>query len=262
MRYNIGIFIFLQLIMPFLSVAQSLIEKEINVLDDKDNNVIFYFARISDSSGVADISKFRLIKNKGNIPFCTIENHNTKIVDIKYHNMKSYSSEVYNDFEYIYDESINTYICFFTYKTQINNVFRRYYLALKENNWIVFKVQNRFLTESDLINNIKLDSSFFKTKVDIVPIGQLYMRDIISDIGYNGLFGRIINSELSIDDNIIIALKSYYQEIYGTEKNIRIKHLKDTKDYYSVVVFAEQDGTIDIDKFILDKYDLWINQLE
>lgn len=248
--------------MPFLSVAQSLIEKEIEGVDDNDNNVIFYFARISDSSGVADISKFRLIKNKGNNPFCVIKHRNATIVDIKYHNMKAYTSEVYNDFKFIYDESINTFISFFTYKTLINNVFYRYYLALKDNNWVVFKVENRLLNESDLIKNNKIDSSLYKTKVDIVPIGQLFMRDIIADIGYNGLFGRIINSELSIDDNIIIALKSYYKEIYGTEKNIRIKHLKDTKDYYSVVVFAEQDGTIDIDKFILDKYDLWINQLE
>jgi len=258
MKY-IGIFIFLQLLMPFLSVAQSLIEKEINVLDDKDNNVIFYYARISDSSGVADISKFRLIKNKGNFPFCTIKHRITKIVDIKYHNMKSYSSEVYNDFEYIYDESINTYICFFTYKTQINNVFRRYYLALKDNNWIVFKVENRFLTESDLITNSKLDSSFFKTKVDIVPIGQLYMRDIISDIGYNGLYGHIINLELSIEDNIIIALKSYYQDIYGTDINIRIIKFREKNECYSVVVEVDNIGIVSKQKFCLDKYDLWVN---
>ena len=258
MKY-IGVFIILQLLMPFLSVAQSLIEKEIEGVGYKHNNVVFYFARISDSSGVADISKFRVIKNKVNIPFCTIENRDTKIVDVKYHNMKAYTTEVYNDFEYIYDESIHTYICFFTYKTHINNIFRRYYLALKDNNWVVFKVENRFLTESDLINNSKLDSSIFKTKVDIVPIGQLYMRDIISDIGYNGLYGHIINSELSMEDNIMIALKSYFQNIYGIDNNIRIIKCQEKKDWYSVVVEAVNFGNVFKQKFCLDKYDLWVN---
>ncbi|MBQ3656491.1 MAG: hypothetical protein II956_06560 [Bacteroidales bacterium] len=169
MKYTIiGIIIILRLLMPFISVAQSWIEKEIEGMNVNDKNVIFYFARISDSSGIADMSKFRLIKKKGNIQFCIIKNLDAKIVGIKYHNVKAYLSEVYNDFEYIYDESIRKYICFLTYKTLINNVFCRYYLALKDNNWVVFKVQNRLLSESDRIGNSDLDISLLKPKVEIL----------------------------------------------------------------------------------------------
>ncbi|MBQ3656492.1 MAG: hypothetical protein II956_06565 [Bacteroidales bacterium] len=84
------------------------------------------------------------------------------------------------------------------------------------------------------------------------------MRDIISDIGYNGLYGNKINSNLSIEDNIILALKSYYKKVYGIDKNVRIIKIKDKTDCYSVVVTTEHNGLIAKEKFSLDKYDLWI----
>ena len=72
-------------------------------------------------------------------------------------------------------------------------------------------------------------------------------------------FGRHINDTLSINENILSAIRDYNTSQYGACGQLQIIKLKQINDYYRVDVLECINGSSLKKRFLLDKYDLWVN---
>ena len=72
-------------------------------------------------------------------------------------------------------------------------------------------------------------------------------------------FGRHINDTLSFNENILSAIRDYNTLQYGACGQLKILKLKQSKDYYRVDVLESINRSSFKKRFLLDKYDLWVN---
>ena len=216
-----------------------------NHLDEK----ILFYGRLSINEGYADISKFRLLKNKNKESYICFNSNGL----CEYFNISSYNRMAQSDVKYIVQE-IEGGDFFLVIadksKPSINNPL----IAHINGSFYYIPPSNDLLT-------------LFHHKI---PLKEVEMASIVNDINnnlHNGItkrnitmhFGRHINDALSINENILSAIQDYNTSQYGACGQLQIIKLKQINDYFRVDVLESINGSSLKKRFLLDKYDLWVN---
>ena len=213
-----------------------------------DAKILFY-ARISINDGYADISKFRLLKNKNTESYICYKSDGS----CEYFNISPDNRMVQSDIKYIVHEiEDGDYFLIITDKSKpsINNPL----IARINGSFYYIPPSNDLLTLFDhkiLLNEVKM--------VSIVNDINNNLNNGTINRNITMHFGRHINDTLSINDNIITAIRDYNTSQYGACGQLKILKLKQSKDYYRVDVLESINRSSLKKRFLLDKYDLWVN---
>ena len=213
-----------------------------------DATILFY-ARISINDGYADISKFRLLKNKNRESYISYKSDGL----CEYFNISSDNRMAQSDVIYIVQEiEGGEYFLIITDKSKpsINNPL----IAHINGSFYYIPPSNDLLTLFDnriLLNEVKM-ASIVNDINNNLNNGTIN-RNIIMH------FGRHINDTLSINENILSAIRDYNTSQYGVCGQLQIIKLKQINDYYRVDVLECINGSSLKKRFLLDKYDLWVN---
>lgn len=246
--------------------SQSLIERELCEFHKPQKDVIqVYCARISDTSGKADISKFRLVRNDKKVL-----SFNVVIEDGKHFRSKIYDAnfDFYENEHHNYYKMGDSYPSFYLLivcDNQLNvNLPCRYYVFGNNGEYFVRKIDERVVV--DYANNSQnndieyLDSLFVCCEKQTIPLQDITMSQIISDINPNGNFGYKIDTEKTLEESFVTPISDYMALSLNQKCKVSIISYKERKFDYIVSAQCEDEyGNVIKRKFTVDKSDLWVN---